>query len=70
MVTWILVIILCPAVSETHRGGSTDLEKGVRSNAHRMEEGRKEVTGMERTQAAGEDQLHLGAGYKSRMQCA
>ena len=31
-----------------------------------MEEGRKEATGMERTQATGEDQPHLGAGVEKQ----
>ena len=41
--------ILCPPVSETHRGGSTDTQGARR-------EGNK---GMESTRIPGEDQLHL-----------
>ena len=49
--------ILCPPVSETHRGGSTDAQGARR-------EGNK---GMESTRIPGEDQLHLsGAGGKAR----
>ena len=50
---------LCPPVSETHRGGSTDLEKDGQSK-HSQELGGKEISkGVERTRAPGEDQLHL-----------
>ena len=50
---------LCPPVPETHRGGSTDLEKDGQSK-HSQELGGKEISkGMERTRAPGEDQLHL-----------
>ena len=41
--------ILCPPVSETHRGGSTDAQGARR-------EGNK---GMESTRVPGEDQLYL-----------
>ena len=41
--------VLCPPVSETHRGRSTDAQEARR-------EGNK---GMESTRIPGEDQLHL-----------
>ena len=58
--------ILCPPVSETHKGGSSDLEKAGRSKHHRSQEGRKEVKGMERTRAPGEDQLHLSGAVQKQ----
>ena len=53
-------------MSETHKGGSSDLEKAGRSKHHRSQEGRKEVKGMERTRAPGEDQLHLSKVVKKQ----
>ena len=47
-----LEIILCSPLSETHRGGSTDLEKGIRSKC--LQDG----GGKERSNGDGEDSGH------------
>ena len=49
--------ILCPPVSETHSGGSTDAQ-GAR---------REENKGMESTRVPGEDQLYLSRVVESKM---
>ena len=57
--------ILCPPVSETHKGGSTDLEKAGQSKHPQEPEGGKEVKGMERTRAPGEE-LYLSKVVKKQ----
>ena len=57
---------LCPPVSETHKGGSTDLEKAGQSKHPQEPEGGKEVKGMERTRAPGEEQLYLSKVVKKQ----
>ena len=54
--------ILCPPVSETHRGGSTGLEKGGQSKCP-QEPGGKE---SKRIKAPGEDHLHLSGLVKKQ----
>ena len=50
---------LCPPVSESHRGGSTDLEKGSLSKCPQEPGGKEMRKGDGEDQGPGEDQLHL-----------
>ena len=62
--------ILCPPASETHKGGSTHLEKAGRSKHPQEPEGRKEVKGMERTRALERTICTSQRWWKSKMPCA